>query len=179
EHVQPTEHDLRAPLPVPPRERVRALREREVHRDADDFGERVERRRALEKILVPITQLPARRRGRGRSGQRKARREHVLAEARVRVLAIERIDQERIAAPTRTRTRVRIELRRDAHLFRQPALPAARWAQRVVQGSIERFGHTRYPGRRTAPTRRTDNGVMVASTLVSVKFFLTQSTCLP
>ena len=46
-------------LAVPARELVRALREREMHGDADDLRERVERRRALEQVLVPVARPPS------------------------------------------------------------------------------------------------------------------------
>lgn len=79
-----------------------------MHGDADYFGRRIERRGALQQILVPITQRPVGRRCRGRRRQRERRRQDVLAEARVRVFAVERIDRQRVAAAHRAGDRARV-----------------------------------------------------------------------
>ncbi len=97
QHMQSAENDLRAPLPIPMRELVRPLGEREMHGDSDDFRKRLEGRRTLEQILVPVADLPMSGRRGCRGRERERRRQHVLAEAGVRILAIERVDQQRIA----------------------------------------------------------------------------------
>ncbi len=92
--VQPAEHHRRPPFPIPPRQRVRPLGERQVDRDPDDLRERLPRRRALQQVLIPVRHLPVRRRRARDARQRQRRRQDVLAEAGVRVLRVERVDQQ-------------------------------------------------------------------------------------
>ena len=92
--MQPAEDDGAAVGAKPGRQLVGAPREREVDGDADDLRDRVQRRRALQQVLVPVAHLPARRRRARQAGQRQRRRQHVLAEAGVDVLGVERVDEE-------------------------------------------------------------------------------------
>ena len=73
------------------------LRESQMHRDPDDLRHRLERRPPVEQVFIPISNLPVRRRRRREAGQRQRRRQHVFAEAGVRIFGIEGIDQQRVA----------------------------------------------------------------------------------
>ena len=55
------------------------------------------------------------------AGQRERRRQHMLPEARMWILRIERIDQQRIPRPYRSRNVRTIEQRRPAHFGGNPA----------------------------------------------------------
>src|SRR5687768_990715 len=91
--MQAAENDFRAPLSIPARELVRPLRERQMHADRYYLRKRLERRRSLQQIFVPVADFPMSGRRARYGGQRQGRRQHVLAKARVWVLAVERVDQ--------------------------------------------------------------------------------------
>ncbi len=153
--VEAAEDDEGAALAVPAGELVRPLRERQVDGDPDDPRERLVRRRPLEEVLVPEAHVPAfGRRGRD-ARERERRREDVLAEARVRVLRVEGVQEEGEARRRRPRAESRVEPRRLAQLTR-----------RLLHGPLLRrtgpcpFSRARSrAGRRTgAPARRTRRG---------------------
>ena len=139
QHMQPAEDDLRPALAVPARQLVGPLGERQVDRDPDDLRERLPRRRTLQQVLVPVSDLPVRRRRPGDARQRQRRRQHVLAEAGVRVLGIERIDQQGIPRPGRTGPQPRVE---------SGATLSARGIHRDFMGESSRSCRTRLPRRR-------------------------------
>ena len=95
EYVESAEDHLGAALAVKPRERVSALGEGQVNGDAHDFRERRYRRGTLEQVLVPVPHRPVRGSSCGDARERQRRGEHVLAEARLRILRVERIDEQR------------------------------------------------------------------------------------
>ncbi len=77
------------------------------------------------------------RRCRREAGQRQRRRQYVLAKACVRVLGVERVDQQSVMLLYR-RSRGICQLRRRGHLLRNPAL---------LCGPLERFfrrNHDKY-----------------------------------
>ena len=94
-HVQATQDDLGPAPTIPRRQLVRPIRERQMDRDSDDLRKRLPWRRALQQVFVPVRDFPVRRRRAGDARQRQRRRQHVLAETRVRILGIERVDQKR------------------------------------------------------------------------------------
>src|SRR6185295_19496861 len=96
EDVQTAEDDSRAAPSVPGGELENSGGEGEVDADADDLRHRPPRRRTLEQVFVPVLDLPTRRRRAGDAGERERGREHVLAEAGVRILRIKRVDQQRV-----------------------------------------------------------------------------------
>jgi hypothetical protein len=106
QNVQPPENDLGAPAAIPLCERVGAMRECQVHGDADDLGKRIERRRALQQILVPVPQCPVLGRAGCHGRQRQRRRQDMFAEAGMRILAVEGIDQERVTTAHGSRDRL-------------------------------------------------------------------------
>ena len=65
-----------------------------MHGDADDLRERLARRRTLQQVLVPVLDLPFRRRCAGDAGQGQAWRQHMLAEAGMRIFGIKGIDEQ-------------------------------------------------------------------------------------
>ena len=98
QHVQAAQDDLRPPLPIPrPPAHTPASANVRCTVIPTTCGNGSPRRRTLQQVLVPVRHLPVRRRGPGDARQRQRRRQHVLAEAGVRVLGIERVDQ---TAPT-------------------------------------------------------------------------------
>ena len=99
EYVQAAENYLAATRARPLCEFEGAAREREMHGDADDFGNRLDWRAAVEKIFVPVLNGPVRRRGGREARECKCGREDMLAEARMRILGIERINKKRVAEP--------------------------------------------------------------------------------
>src|SRR5271157_5787664 len=96
QNVQPAEDYLRSPGTIPIRQLVGAAGKRQMYRDSYDLRHRPKWRPSVEQILVPILDAPVCGSRRGKAGQGKGRREHVLAEARIRVLGIEGIDQQGI-----------------------------------------------------------------------------------
>ncbi len=115
--VQAAEDDLRAAFAVPARECEGAPGEGQVDGDADDLREGVGGRRALQEVLVPVADGPlGRRRGRD-ARQRERRGQHVLAEAGVRVLGVEGVDEQRVSRRRRRRAQVGVEPRRHAQLL--------------------------------------------------------------
>jgi hypothetical protein len=58
QHVQTAQHDDRTMSAIERGELVGARREGQVHRDGDDLRERIDRRRPLQQVLVPVTHLP-------------------------------------------------------------------------------------------------------------------------
>src|SRR5581483_7976891 len=86
EHVQASEYDRTSAVSIPAGKLKRAAREGEVHRDADDFRQRVAGRAAVEQVFVPVLDAPVSGRDRREAGERERWRQNVLAEAGVRVL---------------------------------------------------------------------------------------------
>jgi len=115
EGMKSSEDDLRSTCTVPGRELVRTLGEGQMDGDADDRRQRIARRGTCKEILVPVLDRPRLRGARRDARQGETRGQNVLAEARVRVLRIERIDQERVAWGGRCGTEVVVESRRVAH----------------------------------------------------------------
>lgn len=144
--VEAAQDDERAPLAVPARELVRPAREGEVDRDADDGRERLVRRRPLEEVLVPESDHPAGRCRARDARERERRRQDVLAEARVRVFRVERVDEEGATARRRARDEIRVEVRRGAELRRRAKLHGDLHPLRAPEPEGRRSGA---PGRRT------------------------------
>ena len=120
QHVQSAQHDLASAPAVPLRQFEGPLGERQVDRDPHHLGHRRKRRPPVEQVLVPIPNLPVCRRRRRETGQSERRRKHVLAEARVRIFRVERIDQQGISRPYGSGGEGGIEKRRAAHFSRAP-----------------------------------------------------------
>src|SRR4051794_33459946 len=89
-----------------------------MHGDANDLREWFNRRRALQEVFVPISDAPMGGSRGGDARQRQRRRQHMLSKAGMRVLGIERIDEQRGPRTDRTRTKMRVQLRRDSKLSR-------------------------------------------------------------
>jgi hypothetical protein len=113
--VQAAEDHFCAALAIPARQLVGAVGECEMDADADDLGKRFGRRAALKQIFVPIVDGPIVRRGGGDAGEGEGGGENVLSEAGVRILGIERIDEQRVAWLDGLGWRGRIEKWGDAH----------------------------------------------------------------
>ena len=122
QHVQSAEDHLRAASAVPVGKFVGPACKGQMHRDADHLRQGLEWRTAIEQVLVPVFDAPMRGRRGGKAGQRERRREHVLAEAGIGVLGIERIDQEGVAPLDESARLVRIERGRGRHFAGNPAL---------------------------------------------------------
>ncbi len=120
QHVQAAQHHLASAAPVPLRQFERPPRESQVDRDPHHLRHRRERRPPVQQVLVPIPNLPVLRCRSGETRQRKRRREHVLSKARVRVLWIERIDQQRIPRLLPAPARRGVQDWRTCHLGRAP-----------------------------------------------------------
>src|SRR5712672_837719 len=94
ENMQPSEDYLGTSGPVPIRKFIGSSRKRQMHRDAHNLRHRTKRRAAIEQVLVEVLYAPMLRRGRSKAGQGQGRRQHMFAEAGVRVLGIKRVDQQ-------------------------------------------------------------------------------------
>jgi hypothetical protein len=119
--VQAAEHDLAAAAAIPARQVEGAVGESQVDSDADDFGQGRTRRRAVEEVLVPVTNLPVRRGGGGEAGQGESGGEDMLAEAGIRIFPIEGIDQKRVARLDRAGWERGVQPRRAGHIVGAPA----------------------------------------------------------
>src|ERR1700686_3696746 len=117
---------------IPVHKLISAPRESQMHGDSHDLRHGTKRRTSVEQILVPVLHPPMLGRRRSKAGQGKRGREHVLAEARIRVLGIEGIDQERVMGLDRAAWFVRLERRRGGHLARNP--PSGDGAKRGLTG---------------------------------------------
>ncbi len=71
--------------------------------------------------VVPIPVFPVFRCGRGKAGQSERRRKHVLAEAGVWILRVERIDEQRRARPDRSGGHCWVQEWRLGHVRRAPS----------------------------------------------------------
>ena len=121
QHVQSAQHDLASAAAIPLRQLECPPRERQMHRDPNDLGHGRKGRPSVQQVFVPIADLPVFGCGRREAGQSEGRGEHVLAEAGVWILRIERIDQERIARPHRARRNCSIQKWRPSHFGRAPS----------------------------------------------------------
>src|SRR3984957_4125305 len=121
ENMQTAEDHLRSAGSIPVGEFIRAFGERQMHRNADNIRHGMRRRPTVEQVLVPIFDAPVRGRSRGEAGERECRRQDVLAEAGVRVLGIEGINQERIVRLERAGSDNGIKRRRNLHFKWNPA----------------------------------------------------------
>lgn len=65
-----------------------------MDRNADDFGNRIGWRGTLQEVFVPVSDRPIDRRRPGDTGEGQGWGEDMFAEAGVRILGVERIDQE-------------------------------------------------------------------------------------
>ena len=122
ENVQPAEDYLRTPGTIPVRQFERTPGKRKMYGDPHHPGHRTKWRSPVEQVLVPVLHAPMLWSGRGKAGKSQRRREHVLAEARIAVLRIERINQERIVRLDRPYLLLAIERRRCDHFAGNPAL---------------------------------------------------------
>ena len=119
-NVQPSENHLRAPSAIPVRQFIGPPRESQMHGDADDLRHRPKWRSSIEKILVPVVNAPMFRRGGGETGQGERWREHVLAEAGIRILGIEGVDQERVVRLDRSAWNAWVEERAQSRVTSTP-----------------------------------------------------------
>lgn len=87
--------------------------------NADDFGERLVRRTSVQKVLVPIADLPVRGSGGGETGEREGRCEDMLAEAGIGIFGVEGVDEQGVAGLNGNSRRGRVEQWRAHHLIRQ------------------------------------------------------------
>ena len=87
--------------------------------DADDPREGVARGRTLQEVLVPVGDLPVRRRRPGDAGQGERGGQDVLAETGVGVLGVERIEQQSELGSVRTGSEIGVETGRDYWLANQ------------------------------------------------------------
>ena len=149
-HVHAAKNHSRAHRPVPGGEFAGATRERQVHGDADHLGDRPRGRRPLQEVLVPVPEPPGRRRGGGDRREREARRQHVLPEAAMRRLRIERIEQQGEALLHRADSRTRVERRGDGEGARQVERSPRR-VERIVGHALE---HPHEPRNGLAHRRR-------------------------
>ncbi len=105
---------------VPVSQFVSPCRKGQVNRDPHDPGKRLPGRWALQQVLVPVPHLPLGRGCSGNARQRQRWREHMLAKACVRVLGIERVDQQRVVLSRRLRRGFRLQPRGRLHFLRNP-----------------------------------------------------------
>ena len=110
QRMQPAENHDGAARAEPTRQFVSSIGKGEVHRDPHDLRERVQRRRALEQVLIPVPEPPTVRGSPRDAGQGECRGQYVFAETGVFVLAVERIDQQPVIPLHGTRGRVRIQI---------------------------------------------------------------------
>src|SRR5689334_7052093 len=97
EHMQAAQDHPSASTAVPVSQGVSTFREREMDGDAYELREGLPARRPLKQVLVTVGDLPLGRSCTGDAGQRQRRSQHMFAEAGVRILGIERIEQESVA----------------------------------------------------------------------------------
>src|SRR5262245_46076454 len=120
EHVKAPEDHASSPVSIPGCQLVGSGRKRQVDGEAYDLRKGYPRRRPLQQVLVPVPDLPL---WWGRSGDTRERqrgREDVLTEAGVRILGVERIDQQRRSGMRWPGLKKRVEPRRDTHLLGNP-----------------------------------------------------------
>jgi hypothetical protein len=115
--VQSSQDDARTAAPIPGGQGVGAPRKRQMDRDSDDVRRGLARRRPLEEVLVPVLHGPIGRGCAGDAGQREGGGQDVLAEARMRILRVEGVDEQRQPPLDRSRQETRIQRGRCAHLF--------------------------------------------------------------
>lgn len=122
ENVQAAEDDFCAAGAIPAGEFKGAFGEGEMDADAGDFGHGRKGRATVEKIFVPVADLPVRGSGGGEAGESESGSEDVLAEAGVGVFGIEGIDEQGVARSDRRSGRSVVEERRVSHFGRGPAV---------------------------------------------------------
>ena len=121
ENVQSPQNHLGAAAAIPARQLKCAAGEGEMHADSHHFGRRRGGRPAVQQVLVPILHPPIGRGGGGQAGEGQRRREHMLAEAGIRILGIERVEQKRITPLHGSSGGSVIEQGRIQHLGRHPS----------------------------------------------------------
>ena len=97
----------------------------------------------MQQILVKVRNPPVRRSRRRETGQRQRRREYMLAETGVRILRVERVDQEGVARAYRTGVQVGVEPRSLAHRLRNHWLRHASQFRRLNY-SVKYFSKQSY-----------------------------------
>src|SRR5205823_10964633 len=95
QNVQTAQDSFAAALTIPACQFERALRKREVDSNPHNLGQRLKGRWSIEQIFVPVCDAPMLWRCGCEAGQRKRWSQHVLPERRMRILRIERIEQQR------------------------------------------------------------------------------------
>ena len=119
DYVQPPKNDLCPLRAIPPGQFECPLGECQVNGDSHHLGQRIARRCPLKQVLVPIADFPRLRSRRRDRCQRQRRRQHMLAETRLRILGIKRIDEQRVAPShipaVSGRTKLRCNPHRSGH----------------------------------------------------------------
>ena len=91
--MQASKYDAAALLSVPIRELVGTTSECQVDSDSDHLGDGINRRWPLEKIFVPVSDVPIRGGRAGDARESETRSQNVFAVTGARVFGIEGIDQ--------------------------------------------------------------------------------------
>jgi hypothetical protein len=96
ENVKPSQDYLGATRAVPIGQLVGTPRKGQMYGNADHLGQRARRGSSMQQVFVPVLDAPMIRRGCGQAGQGETWGQHVLAEARVGIFRIERVNEQSI-----------------------------------------------------------------------------------
>jgi len=118
QNVEPAQDNATALLAIPMCELIGTTGEGEMHRDPNYMRYGISGWRTLEKIFVPVADLPICGRCTGNARKGEARRQHVFAVACARVLWVERVYQERVVGSNRPAGSDRWEDWGDNHVAR-------------------------------------------------------------
>jgi len=97
QNVKATQDHASSSTSIPLRQGIRSLGKGEMHGNANHLRKRLPRRRPLQKVLVPVSHFPIPRGSAGDACQGKGGSENVLAETRVRIFGIKRVDEQSIS----------------------------------------------------------------------------------
>ncbi len=128
QHMQAAQNDKRTASAIPGSQLVCPACEGQMDGDTDYLWRRIARRRPLEQILVPVSNIPMRWRGARNTGESQRGSEDVLAVTGPWILGVKRVYEECGTTPHRPtlprRAARRIESRSDCHIRGRPHLPS-------------------------------------------------------
>ena len=118
QHVEPAQNNATALLAIPICELIGTPGKGEMHGDAHHMRYGIRGWRTLEKVFVPVANLPSCGRCTRNARKGEARCQHVFAVACARVLWVERVYQERVVGSNRPAGSDRWEDWGDNHVAR-------------------------------------------------------------